>query len=148
MAFKTIFLNFFVVCLVLFGLMGCNGEKSKKNKEDNKTLENNATSLLKSKQQEEDSLESPLQQQLKKNLKSHLDELSKELQEKNLNNLQMEQKIGLQKHLEHFESYHGRKDIPKKDSAQRNLNEKIQEAYEIQQKRIEALRQKNDEMSK
>lgn len=103
---------------------------------------------MKSKQQEEDSLESPLQQQLKKNLKSHLDELSKELQEKNLNNLQMEQNTGLQKHLEHFESYHGRKDIPKKDSAQRNLNEKIQEAYEIQQKRIEALRQKNDEMSK
>lgn len=100
-----------------------------------------------SKEDSIDSTETPLQKELKKNLKSHLDSLSKDLQEKNLESLQLEQNSGMQKHIEHFESLHGRKDIPKNNS-QESLNQKIQKAYELQQEQIEKLRQKNDEISK
>lgn len=77
-----------------------------------------------------------------------MNDLSKELQDKNLNHLQLEQDAGLQKHMEHFESLYGRKDIPKTNTSQENLNQKIQKAHEFQQERIEKLRQKNDEISK
>ena len=39
------------------------------------------------------------------------------------------------------------KDIPKNDSKE-SLSQKIQKAYELQQERIEELRQKNDEISR
>ena len=100
-----------------------------------------------SKEDSIDSTETPLQKELKKNLKSHLDSLSKDLQEKNVESLQLEQNSGMQKHIEHFESLHGRKDIAKNNS-QESLNQKIQKAYELQQEQIEKLRQKNDEISK
>ncbi len=150
MIFKSVFLTFYIVLFAFFCFTGCKeNEKSKTNKDKNATLENNATSFLNSKTKEEEiSQESPLQQQLKKNLKSHLNDLSKELQDKNLNHLQLEQNTGMQKHIEHFESLHGRKDIPKNNSSQESLNQKIQKAYHLQQERIEELRQKNDEMSK
>ncbi|WP_290881024.1 hypothetical protein [Helicobacter sp.] len=150
MIFKSVFLTFYLVLFVSFCLIGCKeDEKSKTNKDKNATLENNATSFLNSKTKEEEiSQESPLQQQLKKNLKSHLNDLSRELQDKNLNHLQLEQNTGMQKHIERFESLHGRKDIPKNHSSQESLNQKIQKAYNFQQERIEELRQKNDEISK
>ena len=69
-----------------------------------------------SKEDSTDSIETPLQKELKKNLKSHLDSLSKDLQEKNLESLQLEKNSGMQKHIEHFERLHGRKDIPKNNS--------------------------------
>lgn len=147
---KGVFLTFSLVLFVSFCFVGCKeNEKSKTNKDKSTTLENNATNVLNSKKKEEEiSQESPLQQQLKKNLKSHLNDLSRELQDKNLNHLQLEQNTGMQKHIEHFESLHGRKDIPKNHSSQESLNQKIQKAYDFQQERIEELRQKNDEISK
>ena len=146
MALKKIILNLFLTFLMFCYFAGCNEEK-RASKEDNKTSENNATGILKQKTKEENLQETPLQKQLKKNLKNHLDELSQKLQEKNLNQLQLEQNTGIQKHIEYFESLHGRKDIPK-NSSHENLNQKIQKAYEFQEERIENLRQKNDEMSK
>lgn len=136
---------------MLLNFVGCNEENpppknQEKNQENNATLENNATK--KSKQEEEISQDSPLQQQLKKNLKSHLDALSKELQEKDLKSLQLEQNTGLQKHMEHFESLYGRKDIPKNNASSESLSQKIQKAQDFQQERMEKLRQKNDEISK
>lgn len=149
MVLKNVFLGFLSFVLLIF--VGCNEENphqknQEKSQENNATLENNITK--KPKQEEEILQDSPLQQQLKKNLKSHLNDLSKELQQKNLNYLQLEQNTGLQKHIEHFESLYDRKDIPKNNATTENLNHKIQKAQEFQQERIEKLRQKNDEISK
>lgn len=130
---------------MLLNFVGCN-EENPPPKNQEKNQENNATK--KPKQEEEISQDSPLQQQLKKNLKSHLDALSKELQEKDLKSLQLEQNTGLQKHMEHFESLYGRKDIPKNNASSESLNQKIQKAQDFQQERMEKLRQKNDEISK
>lgn len=141
--------RFFILCFVLV-FVGCFEEKKdaqkQKNAESQITKPQNNQDSNQSKEDLE-SQDSPLQKELKKNLKSHLDSLSKDLQEKNLNHLQLEQNIGIQKHIEHFESLHGRKDIPKNNSKE-SLNQKIQKAYELQQERIEELRQKNDEISR
>ncbi len=145
MNFKSVFLTFYFLVLMLF-FVGCREENSLQSSKENNATENNATK--KAKQEEEILQESVLQKELKKNLKSHLNDLSKELQDKNLNHLQLEQDAGLQKHMEHFESLYGRKDIPKTNTSQENLNQKIQKAHEFQQERIEKLRQKNDEISK
>lgn len=140
--------RFLILCFALV-FAGCFEDKKDAQKPKNaesqmlqKTQDSNN-----SKEDSTDSIETPLQKELKKNLKSHLDSLSKDLQEKNLESLQLEKNSGMQKHIEHFESLHGRKDIPKNNS-QESLNQKIQKAYELQQEQIEKLRQKNDEISK
>ena len=140
--------RFLILCFALV-FAGCFEDKKDAQKPKNaesqmlqKTQDSNN-----SKEDSTDSIETPLQKELKKNLKSHLDSLSKDLQEKNLESLQLEKHSGMQKHIEHFESLHGRKDIPKNNS-QESLNQKIQKAYELQQEQIEKLRQKNDEISK
>ena len=140
--------RFLILCFALV-FAGCFEDKKDAQKPKNaesQMLQNNKDSNN-SKEDSTDSIETPLQKELKKNLKSHLDSLSKDLQEKNLNHLQLEQNIGIQKHIEHFESLHGRKDIPKNNSKE-SLSQKIQKAYELQQERIEELRQKNDEISR
>ena len=145
--------RFFILCFVLV-FVGCFEEKKDTQKPENtesqiiKSQNNQDSNQSKEDLESQDSpLDSPLQKELKKNLKRHLDSLSKDLQEKNLNHLQLEQNIGIQKHIEHFESLHGRKDIPKNNSKE-SLSQKIQKAYELQQERIEELRQKNDEISR
>lgn len=123
------------------------GEDKKETQELNKESQMKSNKTSESKEALE-ALETPLQKELKKNLKSHLNTLSKELQDKNLNDLHLEQNTGLQKHVEHFESLYGRKDIPKNNNSDKSLNQKIQKAYDFQQERIEKLRQKNDEIGK
>ena len=140
--------RFFILCFVLV-FVGCFEDKkdAQKPKNSESQMLQKPQDSNNSKEDSTDSIETPLQKELKKNLKSHLDSLSKDLQEKNLESLQLEQNSGMQKHIEHFESLHGRKDIPKNNS-QESLNQKIQKAYELQQEQIEKLRQKNDEISK
>ena len=140
--------RFFILCFVLV-FVGCFEDKkdAQKPKNSESQMLQKPQDSNNSKEDSIDSTETPLQKELKKNLKSHLDSLSKDLQEKNLESLQLEQNSGMQKHIEHFESLHGRKDIPKNNS-QESLNQKIQKAYELQQEQIEKLRQKNDEISK
>lgn len=130
-----------MLCCV-FVFAGCFEVESKKElelKESNKTLEINAT-----KESLED-LEAPLQKELKKNLKSHLDSLSQELHSQNLGDLNFEN-TGAKEHFKQFESLN-QGDL-KKDSNKDSPSLHLQKAYILQETQIQKLRQKNDEIGK
>lgn len=132
------------MCLgILFG--ACSAELDKESKdermESNKTLE-----IEKTKETEDvEALETPLQKELKKNLKSHLDSLSKELHSKNLENLRFEN-TGAKEHFMQFESL-SKGDL-KKDSNKDSPSLHLEKAYILQETQIQKLRHKNDEIGK
>ena len=126
-----------VLCLIVF--VCC--EKPFENKESNntngtQTFIPNANSLSDDKEK----IETPK----KSALKQHIENLSEQLRQKNLDNLQM-QHNGTKEHIKHFEECYNRKDLPKdKNQKRQNSYQNLNKAYELQLKQMEKLQQKND----
>ncbi|WDL74445.1 hypothetical protein IP360_06285 [Helicobacter winghamensis] len=137
-----------IVCFgILFG--ACSAELDKESK-DEKMDSNKTFETKKVKEAEEvEALETPLQKELKKNLKSHLDSLSKELHSKNLGDLRFEN-TGAKEHFEQFESLSkdNLKGDLQKDSNKDSPSLHLQKAYILQETQIQKLRHKNDEIGK
>ena len=128
---------------ILFGACSADLNKESKNIqiEPNKTLEAE-------KVKEIEEIETPLQKELKKNLKSHLDSLSQELRSQNLGGLRFEN-TGAKEHFLEFENL-GRKNFQRESGFKVDSTNKtnliLDKAYTLQEERIQKLRQKNDEI--
>ncbi|MBX7490228.1 hypothetical protein [Helicobacter turcicus] len=135
-------MRFLILCCVLV-FVGCSDNMESK-KDSN--VESNKTSLESKNLDEKEvleALETPLQKELKRSLKGHLDSLSEELHSKTLENLQFEN-TGAKQHFRQFESFG-------QSNFEVNVNSPslhLQKAYILQQTQIEKLRQKNDEIGK
>lgn len=91
----------------------------------------------------DDNITTPLQKELKQNLKKHLDSLSKELQDKRIDSIEGNQ--AFKNHMQHFESLYDRKDLPR-DSGSVNLQQKFDKAYKLQEEQLRKLQQNTDEI--
>ncbi len=147
MSLKTLLFYF----LILLAFNACGKPEEKPTEELTQEMQEPQTtqeSQQDSNKTKESEQETPLQKELKQNLKAHLNQLSKELQEKDLNSLQIEKDTAMQKHMDYFQGFHGRKDLPKGNPAQNAPHLILDKAYLLQQTQIEKLQQKNDEISK
>lgn len=143
---RVVFLCIFI-CFFIFGCFDDMPKKvdeiSQKEQLETKIKENIQEATKDLDKSLEETQETPLQKKLKEGLKSHLDKLSNELHAMDLQHLNFNN-YGTKKHQEHFQSF-------SLQEAQNHLNTpqaNLQNAQILQQKRIEELRQKNDEIGK